>query len=165
MTSRHRWTTHRFALAITLVIAGFVSCRHAEKLPDGDVAATLTVESVGASKLDPASLHGKPSLVLFVTPTCPHCLVTIPRAAAAAQAQGANVVAVFVAGRAQNAIGVIASTKFPGPVLVDDGTLTKRYGVKSVPYTLVLGPDGHARDAFIGEQDESTFRDALADAR
>lgn len=140
------------------------ACHRGEKVPDGDITATLTVQPVSGS-FDPASLKGKPSLVLFVTPTCPHCLVTIPRAAAAARAQGANVVAVFVAGRAENATGVIAKTQFPGPALVDDGTLTKRYAIKAVPYALVLGADGHARDAFIGEQDESTFRDALADAR
>jgi thiol-disulfide isomerase/thioredoxin len=164
MTSRRHPRTLALGFVITLALAGF-ACRRGEKLPSGDVAATLTVESVGAHKFDPASLRGKPSLVLFVTPTCPHCLVTIPRAAAAAQAQGANVVAVFVAGRAQNATGVLETTKFPGAAVVDDGTLSKRYGVKSVPYTLVLGPDGHARDAFVGEQDESTFRAALEDAR
>ena len=30
---------------------------------------------------------------------------------------------------------------------------------------VVLGPDGHAREAFRGEQQESTFAEALADAR
>jgi hypothetical protein len=34
-----------------------------------------------------------------------------------------------------------------------------------VPYTLILGPDGHAHEAFRGLQDEGTLRDALADAK
>ncbi len=114
---------------------------------------------------DPASLKGKPSLVMFVTPTCPHCLATIPHGIAAAKAKDANLVAVFVAGRAANATGVVSRTQFPGPALVDDGTLMKRYHIDAVPYVVVLGADGHATAAYIGEQDESTFADALADAR
>ncbi|MDB4957727.1 MAG: Redoxin [Myxococcales bacterium] len=165
MPSRHGWTQQRIALAAILVIAlPFAACRRGEKLPDGDIAASLTVEPIG-DHFDPGSIKGKPSLVLFVTPTCPHCRVELPRAAAAAQAEGANVVAVFVAGKAENATGVLADAKFPGRALVDDGSLTKRYHIKSVPYALVLGADGHARDAFIGEQDESTLRDALANAK
>jgi hypothetical protein len=34
-----------------------------------------------------------------------------------------------------------------------------------VPYTLVLGADGSARDALEGEQEESALRDALVAAR
>jgi hypothetical protein len=72
---------------------------------------------------------------------------------------------VFVAGGKQNAEGVVSHTKFDGTALVDDGTLRKKYNIRAVPYSLVLGADGKARDAFRGEQDESTFRDALADAK
>jgi hypothetical protein len=48
--------------------------------------------------------------------------------------------------------------------MVDDGALLRRYKIKSVPYTLVLGPDGNARDAFIGEQATSTLKDAISRA-
>ena len=107
----------------------------------------------------------KPSLVMFVTPTCSHCRAMIPRAAAAAYAKDANVVAVFVTGRADNARGVVAYTQFKGPALLDDGTLRNRYHVDAVPFTLVLKADGHAVEAFQGEQEESTLADALASAR
>ena len=150
-------------LLVALAIAGCK--RNDTPVPDGDIVATLTLPSLGAHTFDPESLRGKPSLVMFVTPTCPHCLVTIPRGAAAAQAQGANVVAVFVAGKKENAEGVISHAKFPGAALIDDGTLRRKYNIRGVPYSLVLGADGHAREAFRGEQEESTFRDALADAK
>src|SRR5579862_9242053 len=66
--------------AIQLVVALLaIGCHRGANVPDGNIAATLTVPAVG-SAFDPASLAGKPSLVLFVTPTCPHCLATIPRA-------------------------------------------------------------------------------------
>ena len=149
-------------LVIALAITG---CKRSEPVPEGDVAASLTAPSLGAYKFDPASLKGKPCLVMFVTPTCPHCLATIPRGIAAATAENANVVAVFVAGNKSSAEGVVSHTKFPGAALIDDGTLRRKYNVKGVPYSLVLGPDGRAREAFRGEQQESAFREALADAR
>jgi len=150
-------------LAVALAITGCE--RNKTPVPPGDIAATLALPSLGAHKFDPESLRGKPSLVMFVTPTCSHCLATIPRGAEAAKATGANVVAVFVAGTKANAEGVISHAKFPGTALIDDGTLRKKYDIRGVPYSLVLGPDGRARQAFRGEQEEPTFRDALADAK
>src|SRR5262245_22497285 len=100
------------AITVALVL-GLAGCkRNNVPVPSGDVAASLTLPSVGAYSFDPASLKGKPSLVMFVTPTCPHCLATIPRGAAAAAAQGANLVAVFVAGKKEAAEGVASHTKF-----------------------------------------------------
>ena len=157
------------ALRLSLLLAtalAFAGCkRNSEPVPDGDIAATLTAPSIGAHVFDPQSLKGKPSLVMFVTPTCSHCLATIPRGAAAAEKQGANLVAVFVAGNKANAEGVVSHAKFPGTALIDDGTLRRKYNIRGVPYLLVLGADGHAREAFRGEQDESTLSDALADAK
>lgn len=156
---------HARVVTLLLSVMLVASCKRGEPVPDGDVAASLTMPSIGAEKFDPASLKGKPSLVMFVTPTCSHCLKTIPNGIAAAKAEGANVVAVFVAGGKQNAEGVISTTKFPGAALIDDGTLLRKYKIKAVPYSLVLGADGRAKDAFRGEQEESTLRDALADAK
>jgi len=143
----------RFVLAIALLFA--VGCHRGPKLPDGDVLAAV----------NRPELHGKPSLVMFVTPTCSHCLATIPRAIEAAAASGAGLVAVFVAGQEENAKGVIDHTHFPGEWMVDDGALRRRYAIKSVPYILVVGPDGTARDAYIGEQETQTLKDAIAGAR
>ena len=158
-----------FRLGLTLLLAvalAITGCKRNDMpVPEGDIAATLALPSLGAYKFDPESLRGKPSLVMFVTPTCSHCLATIPRGAAAAAAQGANVVAVFVAGTKENAEGVISHAKFPGTALIDDGTLRKKYRISGVPYSLVLGADGRAREAFRGEQEEATFREALADAK
>lgn len=156
----------RIAQLLVIVTALAACKRNTAPVPDGDVAATLALPSVGAFSFDPGSLKGKPSLVMFVTPTCPHCLATIPRGAAAAQAMGANLVAVFVAGTKTNAEGVVSHTKFPGVALVDESrAMIKKYEIRGVPYSLVLGPDGHAREAFRGEQEESTFREALASAK
>jgi thiol-disulfide isomerase/thioredoxin len=154
-----RWS----GLAAIVLALGFGAChRHAKvPVPEGDIAATLTVPSLAGDQLDIQSLEGKPTLLLFVTPSCVHCLATIPNAIAAAHQKNANVAAVFVAGDRDRAQRVVDQLKFPGPALFDDGTLRAQYHVDSVPYILVLGPDGHAKDAFEGEQTTATLFDAL----
>lgn len=152
-------------LLITLVIALAAACKKHEPPPEGDIVETLRAKTIAGADFDPHVLRGKPSLVLFVSPTCPHCLEELPAAQKAAKANDANLVAVFVVGKAENAKGVLEHTKFEGTALIDDGSLRRRYGVRSVPYTLVLGADGHAREQFRGGQGESTLSDAIADAR
>jgi thiol-disulfide isomerase/thioredoxin len=148
--------------AIALLIA-LAACHHGPNLPDGDVVTAIAAaKPVGQRALDPAAVHGKPAIVLFVSPTCPYCLATLPRAVASASAHGATMVAVFTSGRAENARGVLEHTHFEGTALVDDGSLVRRYHITHVPLAYVLDRDGTARDAFEGEQDQSTFDDALA---
>lgn len=151
------------SLLVLLLAAG---CHKGPALPEGDVAATLTAPAATTgTAFDPASLHGKPSLVMFASISCPYCRATMPRVASAAAAENANAVVVFVIGSPGGVKSLVTTTKFPYPALVDDGTLKARYHVTSVPYTIVLGPDGHARDVLEGEQDEPALRDALVAAR
>lgn len=140
------------------------ACHRRARVPEGDITASLTLPALG-DPLETSSLLGKPTLVVFVSPTCPHCIAELPLAQDAARTADANIVAVFVAGKRENATGVVETTKFAGPVLIDDGTLRQRYDIKSVPYTLILRPDGYANDAFLGKQDATTLQDAIADAR
>lgn len=159
MPSPSRWTQ------LLLLVVAISGCHKAAEVPPGDIAASLTAPSADDRTFDPSSLRGKPTLVVFASPTCPHCTLELPWAQAAAAAEGANIVAVYVSGAKKHAASVAKSLKFTGPVLVDDGALRKRYDIRAVPYLLVLAPDGHAVDAFRGETEESTLREALADAR
>lgn len=149
-------------LALALALASGLGCQRGEQIPGGNVAASLVAPTLGDAVFDPATLHGKPALVLFVSPTCAHCLAELPRAQAIAKAADAHVVAVFVAGNGDAASEVVQRTKFAGTVLVDDGTLRRQYNVTQVPYTLVLDRDGSAHAALLGEQDDGALRDALA---
>jgi thiol-disulfide isomerase/thioredoxin len=150
---------------VAALAIGAIACRKSIPVPDGDVAATLTVPTTADKPFEPATLRGKPALVVFAWPTCPHCMKELPIAQKVADSENANLVVVFVQGAKKNAMSVASQLNLTAPVLVDNGTLRERYAVRAVPYTLVLGPDGRARDAFLGAQDESTLRDAVADAR
>lgn len=153
-----------FALGVLIAVAGACTKNH-ETPPGGNVLDTLEATTIDGAAFTGETLKGKPTIVMFVSPTCPHCLRALPIADKVATQHAANVVAVFVVGKAENAKGVIEHTKFTGDVLIDDGSLKKRYGIRSVPYTLVLDATGKARDAFRGAQDGDVLTDALADAR
>lgn len=135
-------------------------------LPGGDITASLALPTTTDASFDPATLKGKPTLVVFASPTCGHCFKELPIAQTAAAAEGANVVTVFVVGSKQQAARMAERAKYSATALVDpSGGVRKKYDIDAVPYLLVLGPDGQARDSFRGEQEESTLRSALASAR
>lgn len=150
------------AAALVMLVGG---CRKREAGPSGDIVATLTAKTLDGAPFDPQTLRGKRALVMFVSPTCPHCIDQLPVAQRVAKQAGANAVAVFIVGKAENARGVIEHTQFEGPALIDDGSLRQRYEVRAVPYTLVLGADGHAREQLRGAHGADTLEDALDAAR
>lgn len=141
-----------------------ISCTKPQPVPEGDVTATLTAPTADGKPFDPSTLRGKPSLVVFASPTCAHCIAELPRAQAVAAEADANVVAVFVNGKQDAIEQVVAEAHFTGPVLFDDSTLRKKYGVTGVPYTLVVKRDGRAVAALRGEQDDADIREALRGA-
>lgn len=151
-----------------LVALAISACRtRGSDIPADDfIAAIRTLPTANDAPFDPGTLRGKPTLLVFASPTCGHCMVELPAAQKAATAENANMVAVFIVGNKKHASSVAKSKGLTGPVLVDeDGELRKKYNIKGVPYTVVLGTDGRGREAYRGEQGEQTLREALADAR
>jgi thiol-disulfide isomerase/thioredoxin len=158
----------RSSRLIVLAAAIFLgaACKKSVPVPSGDITASLSLPTLTDAAFDPATLKGKPTLVVFASPTCGHCFAELPVAQAAAGAESANVLAVFVVGAKPQAASMVQRAKFTATTLVDTaGQLRTKYDIKAVPYLLVLGPDGQARKAFRGEQDEETLRSALASAR
>ena len=156
-------STQLLALALTICLAACGKKREAG--PEGDIVASLTAPTIDGPAFDPAKLRGKPGLVMFVSPTCPHCIDELTAAPKVARDNDANAVAVFIVGKAENAKGVIEHTKFEGPVLIDDGTLKKKYGVRAVPYTVVVNAEGRATEVLRGAVGADRLADALDDAR
>jgi thiol-disulfide isomerase/thioredoxin len=161
-----RHSTQLLLLAALTISA--TACRNkGTAMPADDFIAVLRpLPTADDSLFDPGKLRGKPTLVLFASPTCGHCMVELPVAEKAAAAEQANMVAVFIVGGKKHAAAVKKSKSLTSPVLVDeDGALRKKYDIKGVPYTIVLGTDGRAIEAFRGAQGEDVLRDALAAAR
>jgi thiol-disulfide isomerase/thioredoxin len=161
-----RRSTQLLLLAALTISAGACRKKGADMPSDDFIAVLRPLPTADDSLFDPGTLRGKPTLVLFASPTCSHCMVELPVAEKAAAAERANMVAVFIVGNKKHAAAVKKSKHLVSPVLVDeDGALRAKYNIKGVPYTIVLGPDGRAIEAFRGEQGEDVLREALADAR
>jgi thiol-disulfide isomerase/thioredoxin len=154
---------HRLRQAAWAALIALAACRPSLAPPSGNIAAALGLPTLDGAPFDPQQLGGRAALVAFWRPGCPHCIADLPRIARAARARGAASVAVMVAGKPDQARLVVQRTGFTGIVLVDDGSLRKQLDIRKVPYTLVLRRDGTAAAAFLGEQEEQTFLDALAD--
>jgi thiol-disulfide isomerase/thioredoxin len=155
-------------LVLFAVLAISVACKsNGVKPPEGDILAAIgALPTADEAPFDAQSLRGKPTLVLFASPTCHYCMAELPLAEKAAAAEKGNLVAVFIVGAKKHAASIKKSKQMTAPFLVDEeGALREKYGIKGVPFTVVLDANGKARTAFRGQQDEATLREALADAR
>jgi thiol-disulfide isomerase/thioredoxin len=166
MPSLRSSTQLLFSIVLLGQLLAISGCRKRANVPEGDLLPSLALPTADDRAFDPAALRGKPTLVMFASPTCGYCAAELPIAQRAAAAEQANLVAVYIVGGKQHAASVTKSAGFTAPVLVDEtGALRKKYDIKGVPYMLVLGPDGHAHDALRGQQDEAALREAIDDAR
>lgn len=153
-------------LLIVLALA-ITACkkRSSAPIPEGDVVGTLPAKTVDNKPFDPASLKGKPSIVMFASPSCGYCMQEMPLAQTAAQSKAGNAVVVFASGTPIHAEQAAKQAGFTGTIMLDDGTLKKKYGIRGVPYTVITRPDGTAKTAFAGLTDEATLASALDSAR
>ncbi|HVK72933.1 MAG TPA: TlpA disulfide reductase family protein [Kofleriaceae bacterium] len=155
----------RLALFVIAVALATGACKKDAPVPPGDIAARLALPTLAGAAFDPSTLDGKPTVVMFWRPTCPHCLEELPDVARACKDKGANAVAVMVVGSKEAAERALTGAGWEGAALVDDGALRKGLDIKAVPYTLVLRPDGTAARAFVGRQSYGTITAAIASAR
>lgn len=152
-------------LAAASSFAGLAACTKGTPPPAGDIAAKLTVPTADGPAFDPAVLDGKPAVVVFWRPGCPHCREELPQVARAAKDKGATAIAVQVAEPPPAGKRVLDGLAWEGVALVDDGTLRKSLAITKVPWTLVLRPDGTAARAYVGAQSYDTIAGAIAAAR
>lgn len=154
-------------VSIAVLAAAISGCAKSIPTPDGDILGALTLPQATEDKIfDPAALRGKPTLVMFASPSCGFCAKELPIAHKLTTAEGVNMAVVYVKSKKPAAMAAAKAGGYDGVVLLDqEGALSKKYEIQGVPYTLVLGADGHAKKAFRGLQEEDTLRDAIADAR
>jgi thiol-disulfide isomerase/thioredoxin len=157
------------ALVLSLSIASLgatTACRkQGVAPPTGDISAKLTIPTTAGTPYDPAALDGKPAVVVFWRPGCPHCRHELPEVAQVCKDKGVTAVAIQVAEAPTAGLRVLEGMKWEGVALVDDGTLHTQLGIHAVPYTLVLRPNGTAARAFVGAQSYDTLASAIAAAK
>lgn len=151
---------------IAVLLAGLVgSCKKETAPPPGNVAAKLAIPTADGPVFDPATLAGKPTVVVFWRPGCPHCRDELPLVRKACKAKGCNAVAVQVAEDPAFGKRTLDKVAWEGIALIDDGSVRKSLGVDKVPWTLMLRPDGTAAKAYVGAQSYDTIVGGIAAAR
>jgi len=75
-----------------------------------------------------------------------------------------DLVTVLVSGPPDRAAAAARERNITAPVLRDDGSLQKRFGVERTPTTFLLDRSGHAVDVLVGEQSRSAIETAIARA-
>ncbi len=154
--------TGHVAFALAIALPALPACHREPPPPPGNIAARLTIPTRAEAAFDPATLGGKPTLVVFWRPGCPYCREELPNAMRAASERGVPAVAVQIAEGKTAGAEVLTKLGWQGVDLVDDGTLRRDLKVNHVPWTLVLRADGTAARAFIGRQSYATLKSALA---
>jgi thiol-disulfide isomerase/thioredoxin len=153
------------ALVVSALLAALACNRSAGVTPpSGDISAKLTISTTAGDAFDPATLDGKPAVVVFWRPGCPHCRDELPDVAQACKDKGATAVAVQVAEAPPSGLRVLEGMKWDGVALVDDGAVRKDLNITTVPLPLVLRPDGTAARAYVGRQSYETLAGAIAAA-
>lgn len=76
-----------------------------------------------------------------------------------------DLVTVLVKGQPQRAAQVARERALTAPVLVDDGTLRRRFRVERTPTTIILDRAGRAVSVLVGSQTRDSLERALARAR
>jgi thiol-disulfide isomerase/thioredoxin len=146
-----------------LVAAG--CSRNRVEPPGGDILADLALPMVNGEVFDPAPHYGRDVLVMFFSPSCGHCMREMPEAVAAAEQAGGAILGVMVGGNVKQVEQLAFADKLSAPIILDDGQLRRKYGIRAVPYTLVLASGGRAARAFVGAQGQDRLASALRDVR
>ena len=131
----------------------------------GEAAPVLVLKDVDGATHDLARYRGKVILVNFWATWCEPCRLEMPsiqRLKARLEGKPFVVLAVNVDEPDARVRRFLDETRFDLPVLMDPNkTATRGWGVRILPATFIVGPDGRTRYRLIGDLDWST--DAVVD--
>lgn len=111
----------------------------------------LVLHDVDGAAIDLAAFAGKPILLNFWATWCMPCRVEMPALKLWSSLHpGVAVVAVSVDQDAAALRRALPGMALPWPVAHDDGSLSRAWGVTTLPTTILLNPDGSLRAAHTG---------------
>ena len=120
----------------------------------GREAPEIALAQLDGEKFSLAGQQGKVVVLDFWASWCAPCMQSLPKIAetvAALDRDRVKLVAVNLQQSADEAADALRRLKLEIPVALDrDGKTAARYGASSIPYTVVVGPDGKVARVFIG---------------
>lgn len=119
----------------------------------GDEAPRFQARSLDGRKVASEQLSGRDFGLLFISPTCESCRLTVSELRAAV-VRAAGELFVVCEGNEAECRDLVADYGVPVPTLPDPlGTIRARYGIRSVPTAVIVDPEG--RIASVGRPDRT----------
>jgi peroxiredoxin len=147
-----RWRKwRRFALHAVIVVAAFLALRAwQQRGTAAGLAPDLEAPNLQGEVVSLEALRGEPVLVHFWASWCGVCTLMDGTVAALAQDRPVITVASWSGGHAE-VEAHLAKEGVRMPVVLDpEGQLAATYGVRALPTSFVVGPDGRIRHTEVG---------------
>jgi len=157
-------------VAIGLVLAGVWAVRNLDVMrpvTDGSPAPALALPRIADAKGTLGPKHtlsdslGRIVVIDFWATWCKPCLAQMPALEGLARQQDVDVIAINLDDPA-HAFSLFETAGFRDLILVaDDGEVSVRYGVSSIPHTVIVDQSGMVRGVYRGGHDVAASVDAI----
>lgn len=155
------------ALAACVYVLALQWVHHSSGPKEGSTAAAFDLPLIGeAGRVSLAAQHGKPVLMEVFASWCSACKRTTPRLVEEWQKHhGDNVtfLAVSVDEDPTAASRIKSDWNIPFAVAMDDGSISRNYGISMLPTLIYIDASGKVRHASAGVTSRSDLDDWLAE--
>ena len=161
------WSACVLCFGLTAVFA-LSGCSKYHPPAVGEVLPKFTLPDLKGDKITvPDDFAGKVIVVRFWVDWCKSCAIEMPildNAYNKYKDRGLVVVAVNVGQTKDVAEAFVTKLKLSYPVLLDTNSeITKKFGVKAVPFTLIIDRKGIVRKRILGEAGSETIGKIIQD--
>lgn len=168
MTARLRLTAA--VLTLTLLGLGCAGMGARVPRPAPDFEVSVVSGEMAGKTVSLADFKGRPLVLNIGAIWCPHCLSELPSFAAAHEKykDDTAILMVFIKSEREAIDELLKEKELPFMVAHDPSSAVgKAFGVKAIPVTLFIGPDGVITEEHVGGLSESKLSEkvqALMDA-
>lgn len=161
------WSVCAYYFVLT-VIFGLSGCAQKNPPAAGDVLPRFTLSDLKGDNITvPEDFAGKVIVIRFWIDSCKSCAKEMPmidQTYDKYKARGFAVIAVNVGQPKHVAEAFVTNLKISYPVLLDtNSAVTKQYGVKAVPFTLIVDRKGIIKRRILGEAGSETIGKIIED--
>ena len=154
-----------FALTAVFTLSG---CSKKNPPAVGNVLPEFTLPDLKGNKITvPDDFSGKVIVVRFWIDSCKSCAIEMPMIDATYKKykdRGLAVIAVNVGQQRDVVEAFVKKLKISYPVVLDtNSAVSKKYGVKAVPFTLIIDRKGIVRKRILGEAGSDTIGKIIQD--
>ena len=166
-TIKWRRKMRRLRVALALAVAAFISfgCAGLGGAAGAKSAPEFKVELLTGEEVTLAKFAGKPLVLNIGASWCPHCLREMPafREVYEDNKDGVAFLMVFVKSPRKEVDGLVKKQGLSFKVGYDEeAVIGKAYGVKGIPHTFFIGPDGKVVDDYIGSIDKDELAEKVS---